>query len=255
MVWRSDRIIAVGTVNADAAFAFAHRPLERINENPDDEIHEKFWKYHMKRFLLFRSEFCFNVGTVVSDRWVIVILDSRLDFGGMTFKMSDEGDAFSRDALGSGKICRRLTSGHAHCGGEPGGLEKYSASFESNLCTRPQASEKGHQLGNQNGVERCRKGGCGQYRMQLGLIGGGEELEELRQRLSQHEVADMSTSRARGTKQCKCDVGLGQEKARPCGKPGENLGPLWWLIGLEIYDRNPSVCGRAVATGALARGC
>lgn len=117
MVWRSDRIIAVGTVDADAAFAFVHRPLERINENPDDEVHEKFWKYHMKRFLLFRSEFCFNVMTIVSDRWVIVILDSGLDFGRMAFKVSDEGDAFSRDAFGSWKICRRLTSRHAHAWG------------------------------------------------------------------------------------------------------------------------------------------
>jgi hypothetical protein len=81
-----------------------------------------------------------------------------------------------------------------------------------------------------------------------------EEREERRQKLSLHEIAGRSTSKARGIKQCKFGVGLGRERARPCGKRGEKSGPLWWLIGLERYDRNPSVCGGAVATGALARG-
>ena len=79
MVWRVD---GIGAVDADTAFVpFLDGPLKWIEKKSHYEKDKEFGQdNNMEGFLLFCSEFGFNVVTVVVDFRVIIVDDSGLEF-------------------------------------------------------------------------------------------------------------------------------------------------------------------------------
>lgn len=95
------RVRAIGAVDTNSAFSFAHSPLKGGKDEALNEVDEKARKVDVKAFHFFFDEFGFDVGVVVADGGVIVVLVTSRNFCSWGCEMAFQRDAFRGNAKGA----------------------------------------------------------------------------------------------------------------------------------------------------------